>query len=67
MSEGMISALLVSLLTGIVLTILLAQAFRNVWIALGYTVPATLVMGGVMALLASEKIKLGGKKPPKED
>ena len=63
----MISALLVSLLTGAILTILLAQAFRNVWIALEYTVPATLVMGGVMALLASEKIKFGGKKPPKED
>jgi len=66
----MISALVVSLLTGVILTVLLTQAFRNVWMAMGYTVPATVVMGGVMALLASEKIKikLGGKaKPPKED
>ena len=66
-SEGMISALLVTLVTGVMLTVVLAQVFRSVWIALEYTVPATLVMGGVMALIASEKIKLGGKKPPKED
>ena len=65
----MLSALLVSLMTGVLLTVLLSQAFRNVWLALGYTVPATVVMGGVMALIASEKIKfkMGGKKPPKED
>ena len=39
----------------------------NLGMALGYSVPATLVLGGVLALLASDKIKLGGKKPPKGD
>jgi hypothetical protein len=67
MSESMISALIVTLVTGAMLTLVLAQAFRSVWIALEYSIPATLVMGGVMALIASEKIKLGGRKPPKED
>jgi hypothetical protein len=73
MSEGMISALGVAAATGVLLTLLLAQAFGSVWIALWYSVPAALAVAGVLVLLESGKIaildrfKLGGTKPPKEE
>ena len=69
-SENAIGAVVVALLMGTALTLSLNSAFHNLSMALSYSVPATLVLGGVLLLLATDKIKLdkfklGGKKPPK--
>jgi len=74
-SENAIGAIVVALLMGTALTLSLNSAFHNLGMALSYSVPATLVLGGVLLLLATDKIKLdkfkldkfklGGKKPPK--
>jgi hypothetical protein len=71
-SESIIGAIAVALLTGAALTLSLNAAFQNLGMALGYSVPATLVLGVILLLLATEKIKLdkfslGGRKPPQKD
>ncbi len=60
MSEARISAILVSFLTGIGLTLVLAEALRSLAFALTFTVPITLAMAAVLALLASDNIRKGG-------
>lgn len=62
--EARISAIAVSILTGIGLTFMLSSALRDVGFALSISVPITLVMGAVMFLFASDDIKKGGKEPP---
>ena len=69
-SENAIGAIIVALLAGAALTLSLNSAFHNIGMALSYAAPATLVLGGVLLLLTSDKIKLdkfklGGRKPPK--
>ena len=64
-SEAKISALAVSVLTGAGLTFMLNTALRDLGSALAISVPITLVMGVVMALLASDDIKKRDDKPPK--
>ena len=69
-SENAVGAIIVALLTGVALTLSLNSAFQNLGMALSYSAPATLVLAGVLLLLATDKIKLdkfklGGKKPPK--
>ncbi len=63
--EAKLSALAVSGLTGIGLTIFLSQALRDIGYALSISLPVTLVMGAVLFLFASDNIKTGGDKPPK--
>jgi preprotein translocase subunit SecY len=63
--EAKLSALFVSALTGIGLTLFLNQALRDLGAVLMITVPVTLVMGAVLFLFASDNIKKGGDKPPK--
>jgi len=63
--EAKLSALIISALTGIGLTLFLNQALRDLSFALTITVPATLVMGAVLFVFASDNIKKGGDKPPK--
>jgi hypothetical protein len=63
--EAKLSALVVSLLTGVGLTLFLSQALRSLSFALTISVPITLVMGAVLFLFASDNIKKGGQKLPK--
>ena len=63
--EARISAIAVSILTGIGLTFMLNTALRNMGFALSISVPATLVMGAVLFVFASDNIKKGGNQPPK--
>ncbi len=60
LSEAKISALLVSVLTGVGLTLVLAEALRSLAFALTFTVPITLVMAAVLALFASDNIRKSG-------
>lgn len=62
--EAKISALLVSALTGVGLTMFLNSALRDLGSALAISVPAALVMGAVLFVFASDTIKKGGKNPP---
>ena len=62
--EARISAIAVSILTGIGLTFMLNSALRDVAFAMSISVPVTLVMGAVLFLFASDDIKKGGKAPP---
>ncbi len=62
--EARISAIAVSILTGIGLTFMLSSALRDISLALSISVPVTLVMGAVLFLFASDDIKKGGEKPP---
>jgi hypothetical protein len=64
--EARMSALIVAALTGVILTILLAQAFRSVTMALSMSLPVAGVMGLVMFFMASDRVKKGGEKPPQE-
>ena len=64
--EAKISAVVVSLLTGVGITMFLNNAMRDLGSALAISVPVTLVMGGVLTLFASDNIKKGGEKPPKK-
>jgi hypothetical protein len=65
--EAKISALAVSALTGVGLTLTLNSAFRDLGVALGIAVPVALVMGIVLFLFASDDIKKSGDKPaPKQ-
>ncbi len=66
MSEAQLSALIVALLTGGMLTVLLAPSL-GLSGALTFTVPGALALGAVLGVLASIDFKLGGKKPPKEE
>ncbi len=61
--EARISAIAVSILTGIGLTFMLNTALRDMGFALSISVPATLVMGAVLFVFASDNIKKGGKEP----
>ena len=65
-SEAKLSALLVAGLTGIGLTLVLAEALRSVTTALTISVPVAVVMGAVMALFATDEIKTGGDTPKKD-
>jgi len=65
--EAKLSALVISALTGIGLTLFLNNALRDLATALTITVPVTLVMGAVLFVFASDNIKKGGDKPPKGD
>ena len=67
MSEARLSAILVAALTGVGLTVMLVNVFRDIGMALMISVPAALIMGTVMALFASDHIKQGGDKPSKEE
>lgn len=62
--EARISAIAVSLLTGVGLTFMLNTALRDLGFALSISVPATAVMGAVLFLFASDNFKKGGDKPP---
>ena len=62
--EAKISALVVSALTGVGLTMFLNSALRDLGTTLAITVPVTLVMGAVLFLFASDSIKKGGGKAP---
>lgn len=64
-SEAKLSAIIVSLLTGVGITMFLNNAMRDLGSALAISVPVTLVMGGVLTLFASDNIKKGGDKPSK--
>ena len=63
--EAKLSALIISALTGIGLTLFLNQALRDLGTVLAITVPVTLVMGAVLFVFASDNIKKDGDKPPK--
>lgn len=63
--EAKLSALAISVLTGIGLTLMLNQALRDLGTALMITIPSTLVMGAVLFVFSSDNIKKGGDKPPK--
>ena len=63
--EAKLSALVISALTGIGLTLFLNNALRDLGTVLAITVPVTLVMGAVLFVFASDNIKKGGDKPPK--
>ncbi|MFT3724391.1 MAG: hypothetical protein QM773_12470 [Hyphomonadaceae bacterium] len=62
--EARISAIAVSILTGIGLTLMLNSALRDLSFATSISVPVTLVMGAVLFLFASDDIKKGGREPP---
>ena len=62
--EARISAIAVSILTGIGLTLMLNTALRDLGFALSISVPVMLVMGAVLFVFASDNIKKGGEKPP---
>jgi hypothetical protein len=64
MGEAKISALVVSALTGVGLTLMLNQGFRDLGFALSISGPVTLVMGAVLFLFASDNIKKRGEQPP---
>jgi hypothetical protein len=80
-AENAIAAALVALITGAMVTLALDRAIGNLWITLGYTAPATVVLAGILFLLSSDMIKAafdkiglgkvlgnfksGGKEPPK--
>jgi ATP/ADP translocase len=66
--EAKISALAVSALTGVGLTLMLNQALRDLGYALSMaiSVPITLLMGGVLFLFANDNMKKGGSEPPPE-
>jgi hypothetical protein len=64
-SEARISAAVVSLLTGVGLTLMLNTALRDLGAALAISVPVTLVMGAGLMLFASDNVKKGGNEPPK--
>lgn len=65
-SEAKLSALAVSVLTGVGLTFMLNEALRDLGFVLTITVPITLVMGAVMFVFASDTIKKGGEKSPQD-
>jgi hypothetical protein len=67
--EAKISALVVAGLTGVALTVTLKEALRSWTTAMSISVPAALVLGVVMFLMASDSIKKKGgdtKSPPKQ-
>ena len=66
--EAKISALLVAGLTGVALTLTLKEALRSWTTAMSISVPAAVVLGVVMFLMASDNIKKTGgeKKPPEQ-
>ncbi len=64
--EAKISALVVSALTGVGLTLFMHQALRDLNLALSISVPVTLVMGVVLFLFASDNIKKGDDKSPQD-
>jgi len=66
--EAKISALLVAGLTGVALTLTLKEALRSWTTAMSISVPAALVLGVAMFLMASDNIKKTGgeKKPPEQ-
>ncbi|HVY87596.1 MAG TPA: hypothetical protein VG942_01915 [Hyphomonadaceae bacterium] len=62
-SEAKLSAILVAALTGVGLTVMLTNVFRDLGTALSISLPAALIMGVVMALFATDNINKGGDKP----
>jgi len=65
--EAKISALVVSALTGVGLTLFMNQALRDLSLALSISIPVTLVMGAVLFVFASDNIKTDGDKPPSDE
>jgi hypothetical protein len=65
MPEAKLSAILVSAIVGVGLTVTLGAAFRDLGSALAISVPVALIMGVVMAAFATDEIKKGGGEPPK--
>jgi hypothetical protein len=61
--EAKISALVVSALTGVGLTMFLNSALHDLGSALAISVPVALVMGAVLFVFASDSIKKGGNSP----
>ena len=55
------SALIVAALAGVGLTLMLANALRDLVAALAIAVPISLALGAVMAVFASD-----GPRPPRE-
>jgi hypothetical protein len=67
--EAKISALVVAGLTGAALTLTLQEALRSWTTAMSIAVPAAVLLGVVMFLMASDDIKKKGgdpKPPPKQ-
>lgn len=65
--EAKISALAVSALAGVGLTIALSNVYRDIGLALATSVPVALVMGAVLFLFASDDVKSRGDKTPKDN
>jgi len=65
--EAKISALIVSALTGVGLTLFLNSALRDLGSALAISVPAALVMGVILFLGASDTIKKRDAKAPSRE
>jgi hypothetical protein len=65
MSEAKVSALIVAALAGVGLTLMLANALRDLGAALAVTVPVTLVLGAVMVLFASDGVRKRDKTSAK--
>lgn len=63
-SEAKLSALVISLLTGVGLTLMLNGALRDLSLTLSITVPITAVMAAVLMLFASDNIKKRDEKSP---
>ncbi len=67
MGEAKISALVVSTVTGVALTMMLAQALRDLGAALAISAPIALVMGAVLFVFANDTVKpCAGKAAPDE-
>lgn len=64
--EAKISALIVSALTGVGLTLFLNSALRDLGSALAISIPAALVMAVILVLGASDTIKKRDGKPSRE-
>ena len=64
MSEARLSALVVAGLTGVGLTMIFSQSFRDIQMGLMIGVPVAVVMGAVLALFASDDVKKKSGKSP---
>lgn len=62
--EAKLSAVIVSVLAGLGLTLFLNQALRDLGLVLSMTIPVTLVMAIALSLFASDNIRKGRDEPP---
>jgi len=65
--EAKLSAIVVSVLTGVGLTLFLNQALRDLGLVLTMTIPVTLLMATVLSLFASDNIRKGRDKSPPQN